>query len=292
MKGWLVNDRLTCISGTKTFWHDLLDTIPNLEDKTGGYTHFSKLAQHIENQIKKKKPNYIIRNASYFRKINTNVPQISFLQDVLPNKQTQLEVCNSSDVTVINSPYTASMYNIRSPIKVIPIGIDFDVFKPKSISLYDADVIYVGSSQVNPKGFDKVLDLIHKSNWTFNLVMKDDFNIKHPRVRVFNRIPHSLLVDVINSSRVAVCTSQVETLHLAGVECGACNVPIVARNVGIYFGLSDGLWGLKRDDFHSGIKEALTNLNKFSPRVFWKNKGLEKTQGLKQWKKLVNEVAK
>ena len=37
-KGWLVNDCLTCIPGTKTFWHDLLEWIPTLEDKTDFHT--------------------------------------------------------------------------------------------------------------------------------------------------------------------------------------------------------------------------------------------------------------
>ena len=41
--GWLINDCLTTIPGTKTFWHDLLDWIPNLEDKTLGYTSFLTL---------------------------------------------------------------------------------------------------------------------------------------------------------------------------------------------------------------------------------------------------------
>jgi glycosyltransferase involved in cell wall biosynthesis len=292
MKGWLVNDCLTCIPGTKTFWHDLLEGLPGLEDKTGGFTDFSVLADSIDIQLKKSKPNYIIRNASYFRKINTSVPQISLLQDIILNNAMQIDVCNSSAITVINSPYTASLYNLECRTEIIPLGVDFDMFKPNDSNKYEADVIYIGSSQHHPKGFDKIIDLINKSKWTFNLVMKDDFYFNHPRVKVFNKIPHSLLVDVINSSRVAVCTSQVETLHLAGIECGACNVPIVAGNVGIYFGLEDGKWGLKRSDFYSGVQEALNILDKFSSREFWLSKGLEKSQSINKWKQLAQEVVK
>ena len=46
-KGWLVNDCLTCIPGTKTLWHDLLEWMPNLIDKTNGYTDFRYLADTI-----------------------------------------------------------------------------------------------------------------------------------------------------------------------------------------------------------------------------------------------------
>jgi len=46
--GWLVNDQLTAIANTRTFWHDLLDWFPNLQDKCNGYTNYSVLADNIE----------------------------------------------------------------------------------------------------------------------------------------------------------------------------------------------------------------------------------------------------
>ena len=49
--GWLVNDTLTCIPGTITFWHNLLEWNPYLIDKTNGYTNFSVLSQNILNDI-------------------------------------------------------------------------------------------------------------------------------------------------------------------------------------------------------------------------------------------------
>ena len=112
--GWLVNDMLTCIPGTKTFWHDLLESIPNLIDKTNGYTDYNTLATNIENQLKNETPHYIIRNASYFRQIQTKVPTISLLQDITQNHA----VCYSSDIVVANSLYTASHYNITQIKKI------------------------------------------------------------------------------------------------------------------------------------------------------------------------------
>ena len=78
-KGWLVNDCLTCIPGVRTFWHDLLDWFPGLEDKCNGYTDYSVLAEKIESILDV--PDYIIRNGSYFRKLNIDVPTFCLVQD-------------------------------------------------------------------------------------------------------------------------------------------------------------------------------------------------------------------
>ena len=76
--GWLVNDCLTCIPGTKTFWHDLLEWIPNLMDKTNGYTKFGELSSRIEEESKQSFPDYIIRNAF---KIQILKGEIGILQE-------------------------------------------------------------------------------------------------------------------------------------------------------------------------------------------------------------------
>ena len=76
MKGWLLNDCLTCIPGTLTIWHNLLEWLDGLEDKTNGYTDFGQLSSIIEQQLSVAKPDYIIRNATYFRRINTNIKTI------------------------------------------------------------------------------------------------------------------------------------------------------------------------------------------------------------------------
>ena len=75
-KGWLVNDCLTCIPNVRTFWHHLLDKFSGLEDKCNGHTSYHVLAETIEDQFRRAsvKPDYIIRNGSYFRKLNIDVP--------------------------------------------------------------------------------------------------------------------------------------------------------------------------------------------------------------------------
>ena len=294
--GWLVNDTLTCIPGTKTFWHDLLENVPDLIDKTNGYTSFQILSSKIEQDIIiEGKPDYIIRNASYFGKINTSTPTISLLQD-LGNHNT--EVLNNSKVVVFNSPYTMSKYdNLQVHTRVIPLGVDFDFFKPNKkfndeLNILENSILYIGSSDAYPKGFDKVLSLINDSNHNFCLVMKDDFKINHPRVKVFNRVNHDLLIKIINSCSLLVCTSVVETQHLAGLEAAACNLPLVTTNVGVYYDKKDGDWGLKvhDNDFLPKIDFILNNKNIFSPRKFFLEQGYDKKNCMEKWKKLIEMI--
>lgn len=294
--GWLVNDTLTCIPGTKTFWHDLLENVPNLVDKTGGHTNFNILSHKIEQNIREEgKPNYIIRNASFFGRINTDVPTISLLQDLGHGR---MDVCNASKVVVFNSPYTKANYNnIQTPTEIIPLGVDFDFFKPdkdykKELGILEDSVLFIGSSDFHPKGFDKVLHLIENTNYNFCLVMKDDFQINHPRVKVFNRVSHDLLLKIINSCALLICTSVVETQHLAGLEAAACNIPLVTTNVGVYYDKQDGDWGLKVLDgnFKPKIEYVLNNRDKFSPRRFFLELGYDKKNCMKKWKDLVEKI--
>ncbi len=122
--GWLVNDCLTTIPGTTTFWHDLLEWFPSLEDKTGGYTKFDHLADKIEKDAEENgPPDYIIRNATYFRKLHIKTKQIALLQDHFdsPKKLSQLEICNRVDAVVFNSKFICDEYEnfVHKPYHVI-----------------------------------------------------------------------------------------------------------------------------------------------------------------------------
>lgn len=303
-KGWLVNDTLTCIPGTKTFWHDLLEWIPNLEDKCNGLTPFYALANNIENEAKQfGLPDYIVRNASYFRKINLPVKTISLLQDYIPNDMVQLSVCNDSDLVVFNSPYTKALYQDKITTKsvMIPLGVDFEKFKPLNTDFCDElgilpnSILFIGANNENPKGFDIMNKIIENTNYNFCLVMKDNFVSNNPRVKVFNKIDHNMLVKVINSCKLLVCTSRVETLHLAGVEAAACNIPLVTSNVGVYFGLNDGFWGCntKSNDylaFISKIEYVLTNYEYFKPREEFLKMGLDTNTCKNKWIELIDKI--
>ena len=296
MKGWLVNDTLTCIPGTKTFWHDLLDNVDGLEDKCNGYTPYNILTNKIvEYSMSEGKPDYIVRNGSFFPTIPIGVPTISLLQDL---NHGRMDVCNSSSVVVFNSLYTKTHYpQVTSRTEIIPLGIDFNQFKPsksfqQDLGILDNSILFIGSSQNHPKGFDKVLELINNTDYNFCLVMKDNFTMDHPRVKVFNRIPHEVLVKVMNSCSLLICTSVVETQHLAGIEAAACNLPLVTTDVGVYYGKEDGEWGVKVLDgnFKVKVDYVMDNLNNFSPRKHFLELGYDKPSCMNKWNKLIKSI--
>lgn len=301
--GWLINDTLTCIPGTKTFWHDLLENIPGLTDKTNGYTDYANLRQYIESEYyaRNTKPDYLIRNATFFNKINLNVKTISLLQDICTENllEMQLSVCNSSNLVVFNSPFTKSKYSqiIKNESIVIPLGVDFNLFKPEKnkqnkFNILENSILYVGSSDFKVKGFDKVLSLINDTKYNFCLVMKDDFKIENPRVKVFNKINHEDLVQIINSCSMMICTSNIETQHLAGIEAAACNLPIISTNVGVYYNREDGDWGrkVKNGNFKESIDFIFKNINDFSPRKYFLREGYDKKDCMKKWNEIISAI--
>ena len=302
-KGWLVNDTLTCIPNTKTFWHDLLEWIPNLEDKCNGNTSFSILANKIENEGQITPPDYIIRNATYFRRINLPVKTISLLQDLSPDNLMQIDVCNHSDVVVYNSPYTQAHYTGKITAKsvMIPLGVNFDKFIPhgksyaEELGILPNSILFIGAANNYPKGFDIMSEIIDNTDYNFCLVMKDSYSTDNPRVKVFNRIDHDLLIKVINSCEMLVCTSKVETLHLAGIEAAACNLPLVTSNVGIYYNMESGIWGrntksFNSKDFINEIKVVRENFLSFSPRQHFLNLGLDLNSCKKNWQSLIDNL--
>jgi glycosyltransferase involved in cell wall biosynthesis len=297
--GWLVNDTLTCIPGTKTFWHDLLENIPGLEDKTFGHTPYLLLADKIKLEATTKGiPDYIIRNATYFGPISVPTKTISLVQDATGDPM-QIHVCNSSTLTVFNSPYTASLYKYKifTPTVIVPLGVDFDYFKPsesceQELGILPDSILFVGANNNSPKGFDKVLELINNTDYNFCLVMKDDYTMDHPRVRIFNRVDQETMVKIYNSCKLLICTSTVETQHLSRIEAAACNIPIVASNVGVYFDKKNGEWGRKviDGDFISNIKFVYENYDDFNSRKFFLENGYDKKSCMNKWKNLVDKL--
>jgi len=305
-EGWLINDCLTCIPNTKTLWHFLLEIFPNLLDKTYGYTPFDYLNYKIENEITKtKKPNFIIRNASYFPKLNTSIKTISILQDIMPDNKMQIEVCNNSDIVVCVSNYVKNKYQdkIKSKIEVIPIGTDFDLFESlnekeslqKELGILPNSILFIGASTIYPKGFDLLINLVNNTKYNFCFVMKDDWNQQHSRIKVFNKIDHFKLKKIINACDLLICTSQEETLHLSGVEAAACNIPLVCSNVGIYHEMPNGKWGrlvkeYKEENFIKEINYVFQNKNYFEPRKDFLQKGLDMKSFKEKWIEIVDKL--
>ena len=296
--GWLVNDCLTCIPGTKTFWHDLLEWVPGLVDKTGGHTGFNVLADRIESEATQDIPSYIIRNATFFRRVNLPCKQITLLQDCYEDRVQQKDVCNNSDITVFNSNYIYEQYKndiTECETEIIPLGVDFQLFNKSNDRHPDVlsnSVLFVGSSENYPKGFNVVRDLINTTNYNFCLVMKDNFNISHPRVRVFNKVNHETLVKIYNSCEMLICTSVVETQHLASIEASACGLPIITTNVGGLYNIHSDAWGLKviNDNYKECIAFVINNKNNFSPRGFFLKNKFNKDSCKERWINLIKGV--
>ena len=299
--GWLVNDCLTCIANVETFWHHLLEWFPNLEDKCNGYTKYSVLAPTIENLPAR--PDYIIRNGSYFPKLKIDVPTFSLIQDTMDDP-IQTEVINSSTCTVFASKRTYKLYKDRidpQNVRIIEQSSDFDFFKPISEKHPDVlpnSILFIGDSSREKKGFHRVLNLIETmADFNFCLVMKDDTSIvaipphHRNRVRIFNKVDAVTVRLLINSCACAICTSGNEEGHFAGIEIGACNVPMVARPMGCYLDrVKDKAWGLVAGDekFPDTIRYVTDNLNLFSPRKYYsKEYTLERCR--EKWTELVNE---
>lgn len=303
-EGWLINDCLTCIPNTRTFWHDLLDWFPNLKDKCDGYTDYSILAQKIESLPNR--PNYIIRNGSYFRKLNIDVPTFSLIQDTM-NNAIQTDVINSSTCVVFASKQTYDIYKNRinpKNVRIIEQSSDFNFFKPifeKHPDVLPNSIIFIGDSSYEKKGFHRVLNLIDTMrDFNFCLVMKDNTTLdiipehNRNRVRIFNRVDRNTVRLLINSCVCAICTSGNEEGHFAGIEIGACDIPMVSRPMGCYLDRKDDKsWGLIADDedFPTKIKYVINNRQKFSPRKYYsKEYTLERCH--EKWKSLIEEFVK
>jgi glycosyltransferase involved in cell wall biosynthesis len=119
--------------------------------------------------------------------------------------------------------------------------------------------------------------------------MKDDFKLDHNRVTIFNKIDHIGLRKIYNSCSMLLCPSREETLHLAGIEAAACNLPIVATDVGIYKGLNSGMWGekVKDLDFLGSIERVMKS--NYSPRDYFLSMKLNKESCKEAWRRVINE---
>jgi len=236
------------------------------------------------------------------------VKTISLIQDIQLHddslKNMQIDVINHSDIVVFNTNYVYSKYKnymTHNNVKIIPLGVNFDFFKPISERHPDVlpnSILFIGSSLTYPKGFDRLLKIIEEmKDSNFCLIMKDNFSYDqlpsqlNCRVKIFNRINHETVRIIINSCICAICTSYEETQHLSGIECGACDIPIIASCVGIYNDCQNNEdWGVIADDtnFVEKINYVIKNKDKFNPRDYFIKQGYSIPSCRGAWTSLVN----
>ena len=308
MVTWVVNDFRTMIPGSETLWGDLLSWIPGAV--WVGDHDYRDLAWWIEER--RDKPDLIIRNGTYFRPLRFNCPQIALIQDIMPmdshagpdfTKSSQVDVwrstpmramqigvCRQAALTVFNTEFTRSHYPELHdrPYRIIPLPVDFDLFRPMPEIEKVSDICWIGAKS-HIKGYDILVELIRDTDFTFTLIMKDDIHIEHPRVRTFNKVPHADLPAIINSCRVGLCTSRVETQHLAGIEMGACGLPVVSTNVGIYWNRTAGDWGSRTNYSDKLAVEIRENMREIiiDPHAYWLGQGVDRSSCRKAWLEVV-----
>lgn len=324
MKHLLVNDALNQL-GEHTFWNDLQEWFDC--EFLGG--PFDALADAVDAKVDaaSDSPSLIIRNCSYFKplRVSAHMPTISLIQDIFnegPARKTQEEVIRSSRAVVFNSAFTQSKYSSHIAAskevagvkdvppdvryRVIPLPVDFGTFEPQNamgcqqaLGLPDGCVCWIGASQGaagHVKGFDVFLRIVRTNpDISFVGVFKDAApEIAPPNLRSFVRLPHEELVRVIGACRVGLCTSRTESQHLAGIEMGACGLPIVAPPVGVYWKRIDIPGSVISDQdgnlYAAAIRAALANAwDQHAVRSFWE-KEFSKPVIRAKWEALVREV--
>ena len=143
-----------------------------------------------------------------------------------------------------------------------------------------------------------MLDIIDKAqDLNFCLIMKDNSTINiipeknRHRVRMFNRVNTEMVRLLINSSVCGICTSGNEEGHWAGIEMGACDLPMVTRPIGCYLDRKDDMsWGIFANDneFPEKIRYVIENRHLFSPRKYY-SKEYTHERNREKWTKLLEE---
>jgi len=238
MNIWIVNDLLTCIPGTKTFWHMLLE-IDGTVDKTG--TPFNRLAEAIETDPGK--CDLIIRNGTFFPRIHRPLSkQIVLIQDYYGKDLQQLDVGYHSSHVVFNSDFTMGKFtgNFENS-SVIPIGVNQNLFKPMANFRSANDIfqrfkrtgIFVGdyNTTKNTRLFEEIAKA--NTNIDFIYVSKARNQINLPNVKNYpGGVNEQGMVKLYNESDFCIMCSPLEPLHLTTVEAALCNTPVIGTNTG------------------------------------------------------------
>lgn len=252
----------------------------------------------LENKLDELNPLLIIQNANLGR-ITTKYKTISFLQDPLieirkyfhplhlrvrarirgritiSNKIEQQMNSLRESIRVTNSNYMANMYKKAGTFKVIPMGVDHELFRPMDKQYVrrkygipnDRRVnIFVGS-QHPVKGFDKIQRMIQDGSTFWVLVLKDSQLEPGHNYTAFYRVSQDVLAELYNCADMCIARSVTESFGLSTIEAMFCNIPVDATKTGIFW------------DWHPEFKE---------PRKEALEYGLDKYTWMKNWTDFVN----
>lgn len=296
---WIVNDFLTCIPGTRTFWHLLLE-IDGTLDKTG--VSFPQLKVKIEDD--QDKCDLIIRNATFFPRIQRkDCKQIALLQDYYGDDEAQSDVCEHADCVVFNSTFTRDKFSGRFPdAKTIPLGVNEHLFRPvanfkKEDYIFDRfkkTGIFVGdyNSTKNTAMFEALCK--EKTYVDFIYISKLGGRINLPNVINYpGGVNEQGMVKLYSQADFCIFCSPVETLHLASVEACLCNIPVIGTNTGWLAHHFDEKVGIRVDNptfenFCDAIDEVITS--HYEPREYMLQTPFTWASCKNSWENLIKEV--
>lgn len=281
---WVVNDRLTAIPGTRTMWHELLDLVPGSVFVAVDYGN---------PRLPMSQPDLVIRPASYFGPLPVTCPQVVFFQEIheprTATRSVAVAAASNANLIVWNSSYTKSHYPelAHKESLVVPIGTDAAKFQLGKD--HGAAVLWVGAPSYI-KGWPLFLELASRMDAQFCVVSKQPVHEAWEKFVVHTSVRQETLAALMGRCRLALCTSEVETQHLAGIEAGLCGVPIVTRRLGAYADLQDGPWGSIVERPYD-VDEWLAKIDKAPPpgpqvRQHWLDAGYD----LETWKRKWTEI--
>jgi len=257
----LTNSIRGVVSNEETLWSRLEKSITNVKGIST-----DQLKVSIKEKLDELKPELIIQNANlgkisnyktisflqdpYIEMIKKCQPTSIFLRTKFRGRQTyqdklkkQKESLKES-IRVTNSNYMAEMYKDVGDFKVIPLGVDSELFHPMNkivmrekynIPKDKVVKIFVGS-QHPVKGFSKIIQMINEdSNVFWILVLKDRPITDGRNYKVFNKISQDILAELYNCADLCVSRSVTESFGLSLVEAMFCNIPIDVPKIGIFW---------------------------------------------------------
>jgi len=258
----IINDSIRgVVSNEETLWSVLEKNIPESKGIS-----INSLKIPIKEKIDEVKPDLILQNAN-LGKIS-NYKTISFLQDpfiemikkcqpmsmfvraklrgreTFQDKLKKQKESFENSIPVTNSNYMSNMYNEIGDFKVLPLGVDSDLFhqmdktqmRDKHNIPNDRTVkIFVGS-QHSVKGFQKIIKMINEDPVIFwILVLKDNKIPDGHNYKVFSKISQNVLAELYNCADVCVSKSITESFGLSLVEAMFCNIPVEVPKIGIFW---------------------------------------------------------
>jgi glycosyltransferase involved in cell wall biosynthesis len=177
---------------------------------------------------------------------------------------------------------------------VIPIGVDSELFRLPTKARDENTICWIGAPY-HIKGWDTFLSIVADMPDTpFVVVTKVKIVRPSQNVVVYELVEHKDLPAIMGFCTKLLCTSRLETQHLAGIEAGLCGVPVVSSRVGIYADLADGAWG-RCLSVDAGVDEWVDALQQPMEcgsvvRQFWLDAGLSESKCVEKWSSAIKEV--